>query len=237
MAKRKPKPRSKYPKVLGRSDYNAPLPEEVDAAIWALTEEGLSQRAVAEQLGIGPSKVGHALVKDPIRLDELRARQREHRAQRWKGIEDVGLGETLAWLEAVKKIRLAGWDKASKKTLAKLALIPRIIQAVRHTAETATRATQLLTGGATSRVERTGVSDDLDTPEGVIRAAIEVGLAITDIPPALRPRARVIMLELQGQPSAEGSAEGSADARGGLPCLLQVDLVGADGGQGRAGGP
>jgi hypothetical protein len=58
-------------------------------------------------LGIAPSTAGKEPATDPIRLEALRARQREDRAARWKSIESLGLDEVIGWLEAIRGIRTA----------------------------------------------------------------------------------------------------------------------------------
>lgn len=182
------KPR-KTPKGAATAGYNLPLTAEQRAKIWTLTEEQLSQREVARQLGLAPGTVGRELAKDPIGLESLRARQREDRAKRWRRIEDMGLDETIGWLERISKIR-TGQNRMSKRAMAEMPLVPRFLQSVRAAAETATKQVQLLTGGATERVEGQGGGNDSDamTPEQLIEQAIELD-AIQMLPPRLRAQA------------------------------------------------
>ena len=180
-------PRKKF-KGSGTTEYKAKLEAEQKAAIWTLTEEGLSQREVGRRLEISPSAVGRELSRDPIGLEALRARQREERSKRWRRIEDLGLDETIAWLERAKSIRQA------KKAPSKVdVLVPRFLQAIRHTAETATRQTQLLTGGATSRLDVQD-TEGQQNAEQLIEAAIEMG-CVDQLPPRLKDRA----LKVQGE--------------------------------------
>ena len=181
-----PKPR----KGKGKSTYNAPLGDDAEARIWVLTEEGLSQRAVAEQLGVAASTVGAALAKDPVRLESLRARLAEERASRYREMEQKGQLACLLWLdESIKlgeRVAKRGLSAIGAKQLDKVAILPRLIQVGSQTAERSTKASNLLTGKATERVENTTKEMDADQ---LIDAAIEHGL-VDRLPPALQDEAK-----------------------------------------------
>lgn len=174
------------PRGAGKTTYNAALTAEQKATIWALAEEGASQREIARQLGLSPSLVSRTLSSDPIALEALRARIAEERSKRWRQLETKGLDETFAWLEEAEKFRKK--RKFSETDALRFDRIPRYMTAVRSIAEAATRQAQLLTGGATDRLETKPV-EDLATAEQLIQSAIELD-AIDVLPPSLQPIAR-----------------------------------------------
>lgn len=179
-------------KASGTSDYNAPIPESILAQVWVLTEEGNSQRSTAEQLKISPSQVHKILGEDPVRLEALRARQREARATRWKQVENAGLDELIAWLEEIRKYRETpiGKKTMSQREEMRLTLLPRLVNSLRQAAETGTKTVQLLTGGLTERVgtDREHVETEMSS-EQLINTAIELD-AIEILPPRLREAAK-----------------------------------------------
>lgn len=170
------------------------LPDEARALIWTLTEEGLSQREVAKELGIAASTVGKTLARDPIALDALRARQREARSAGWKQIETGGLDLTIGWIGIMRKLqkRIAkGSALPTEGEMVALASLPRAMAASRHVAESATKMVQLLTGGATERVDQTGGPEETNA-EQLVDMAIESGL-VDKLPPAMQEYARAKM--------------------------------------------
>lgn len=174
----------KHPRGSGEHDYNKPIHPEVLAMVWNLTEEGLSQREIGSRLGISASAVSKEQGSDPVRLSAVRARQREERAKKWKQIENLGLDEVLGWLDVVEGIRTGTRKKLTKRELILLPLMPRFLQATRASAETASKMTQLLTGGATERYEKAD-ADDAITDEQLIDQAIDLD-RVMDLPPRLR---------------------------------------------------
>jgi transcriptional regulator with XRE-family HTH domain len=173
---------------------------ELALLVWQFTEEGLSQREIARRLECSTNTVSTILAKDPVALESARQRLREERAQRWKRIESMGLDETIDWLIEVGKLRtLLGGKRlpaSAKCRLALAATIPSYLRAVQITAATATRQVQLLTGGATERVDqRTTSSDSEITADQLIQLAIDLGdpAAIQALPPNLRAKAQVVM--------------------------------------------
>lgn len=179
-------------RAAGKSSYNEPLTKDQIAQLWVLAEEGHSQRHIAKILGCAPSTVSKQLAADPVAIEALRARLREERASRWKQIESLGLDELIAWLGRVSNMRSAKMPaRLSKRQETELHTTPRYITALRHTAETATRTVQLLTGGVTERIgkDQGQHEDEIATAEGLIAQAIEMD-AIDLLPPPLRARAR-----------------------------------------------
>lgn len=151
-------------------------------------EEGRSQRWTAEKLEISPSAVGRELVTDPVRLESLRARLREERGSGFKNIETKGIAELQAWLERLEMWR-TGKKRMGKRNRDEFMRLPQILSAVAGIIGMATRSHQLLTGGATERVDHDGGKDSDSTPEQLIAMAIECD-AIDLLPPPLREKAR-----------------------------------------------
>lgn len=175
---------AKVRKKAGQTAYNAPLTDEARAAIWTLTEEGQSQRSVGKMLDVAPSTVSKELAQDPVRLEALRARQREARAQGWKRIEELGLEELVGWLERLRDYR-TGKKRRTKKSIEDLDRLPRVLQAVRAAAETSTKTVQLLTGGLTERIGSDTASDSNLDPEQLIEMAVQFN-CVEMLPPKLR---------------------------------------------------
>lgn len=180
-------------KNAGTSGYNAPLNDEIKAAIWVYAEEGRSQRWTAEKLEISPSAVGRELVTDPVRLESLRARLREERGTGFKNIETKGIAELEAWLERLGKWR-TGEKRMGKRNAEEFKRLPQILSAVAGIIGMATRSHQLLTGGATERLDHGGDKDGDATPEQLIQMAIECG-GVDLLPPPLREKARKLAKE------------------------------------------
>ena len=196
MAKNQKKPRG-----AGRLDYNARVPDEGRALIWSLAEEGLGNRAIAEQLTKGgapieATTVNRILHEDPLRYEGILSRLRQERSEAFRRLERIGLDVCEKWLlemdEVVRhfrtlreggkaKRRPAGWAKH-------LSDIPRFAEASSRMTTAFTRQTQLLTGGPTSRHEHTrGVSEW--SPDELIEAALKTG-KVDDLPPPMRDEAR-----------------------------------------------
>lgn len=178
------------PRGRGTSDYNAPLTNEARALIWTLAEEGHSQRATAERLNIAPGTVGRELISDPIRLEALRARQREARSTKWRALESTGLDEALAWLKELSAMRPrfagTGRRQLSTRALDRLAVLPRIVASLQRAAAEGSKQVQLLTGGLTERIG--GEQADL-TAEQIVEMAAQAGL-LEMLPPRLRAYAK-----------------------------------------------
>lgn len=192
MKTRKPptrKGRRKTPKNKGRTEYNIPLTDIAQAMIWTLTEEGLSQRGVAKELRITVSTVWRELASDPVRHEALRTRQREARSQGWRQLETLSLDEAIGWVQSLRRVRLSRSQGISERQERRIMLIPRAIQATRHTAETSTKMVQLLTGGATDRVDQTRGEVDETNAEQLVQMAIEANL-VDRLPPSLQEYAK-----------------------------------------------
>lgn len=170
--------------ALDRSGPGFPLDEKAAAMIWTLVEEGLSRREIASQLKLGFATVDRHLAKDPVRLEGIRIAQREARSKKWQRVEDLGLVETIGWLEESRKIRTG-----KRQPKATDAFVPRFISATRHAAETGTKTVELLNGGPTERIVTESTSELTDNPEALIQMAIEFGV-VDRLPPMLRDAAR-----------------------------------------------
>jgi IS30 family transposase len=165
------------------------LPDSLRALIWQLTEEGLSQRAVAEKLDIGRSSVTRELATDPAQLEQIRAVLREARSERWKRAEGLGVDEVNEWLGILQRVRGLLEQGLGQKTAKKrkdainqvlgvLAVIPKVIQATKGAAGEASRQVQVLTGGVTDRIGGTSPAtpeDLVDNPEMLIEQCIAAG--------------------------------------------------------------
>jgi IS30 family transposase len=179
-------------KNAGTGSYNKPLTDQLVATIWTLTEEDRSQRAIGELLGVAPSQVSKELGRDPIRLEALRARQREERAKRWKRLETVGVDELLEWAKVLKDARpefTSTRKHISQRRIERLAVLPRILTALRGVAAEGSKQTQLLTGGATERVGQEQPSEL--SAEQLVAQAIERGL-VDRLPERLREYAKTV---------------------------------------------
>lgn len=176
----------------GKTGYNAKLTEAAKAMVWVLTEEGKSQRQVAELLGIVASTVSKTLASDPVALEALRARQREARARLWRELETLSLEEAVGWmgqLKAYRQKKVDGPGKAiSVREERRLLMLPRAIQVSRQAAEGATKMTQLLTGGATERFEQSGTIDETNADQ-LVQMAIDAGV-VDKLPPAMQEYAK-----------------------------------------------
>lgn len=184
----------------GSTDYNAPLDDAARALIWTLTEEGKSARAIADELGISPSSVSKALGSDPVALESLRQRMREARSGRWKEIETLALDETIAWIGALRGVRVkierAGDRGVSERAWRSLTAMPRALACLRHAGESATRMVQLLTGGATERMGHEKDTDETSADQ-LVAMAIDAGL-VEQLPPRLKEYAKE--LQAKGKP-------------------------------------
>lgn len=186
----------------GAAGYNAPLTDAQEAAIWTLAEEGKSQRGIAEELRLAPSTVGKVLARDPVRLDALRARLREERAQRWKQLETRSIDLALRWVDrtdkVVRKGKLSGADYDRLGTS-----FPRLLSSLTRAGEAGAKMTQLLTGGATERIggEQSAGLDSM-TNEQLIDAYIGLG-RVDELPPVLQALARK-EIERRAAPGPQG---------------------------------
>lgn len=169
----------------GVSSAGKKLTDEEKGLIWQLTEEGFSQREIADRMGLGRTVVTLTLAADPINLEQVRAVLREARASKWKRCEDIGISEANAWSEMLKTMRLQLTEamaiKDQRKRRAKLKgiyevlhIIPRVIQATKGSAGESAKQVQLLTGGVTERLG-TAVNDADLSPEQLCRRAINLG--------------------------------------------------------------
>lgn len=172
------------------------------AMIWILREQGLSQRAIAERVLVTAPTVHRELSRDPIRLEAIIARQREDEARGWQKIASKGRDETNGWLELCEEVRLGdkGKKKLSAYKLKLMALAPSYLRAVQLTANQSAKLTQLLTGGATERIDGTVQTNSIDasTAEQLIEQALELD-QIGLLPPYLRPRAELEKAKRAGQ--------------------------------------
>lgn len=171
------------------------MPPNQVAAVWTLTEEGRSQRWIAEKLGVSAATVNRILGADPFRLETVRARQREARADKWKSIENLGLEVVemgLTRLKSVMKRR-----GMSKKSAEELHAVSRSLQASGIAAKTATTSVQLLTGAVTERVgvAQAAQEQGQGDPELTLEAAIAAGVPLESLPVAWRDEARKRMAE------------------------------------------
>lgn len=171
---------------------------ETRALIWTLTEEGLSLRAVAEELGLGShSTVQHELAKDPIRHESIETRLRAQRADKYAELADKGLELTRLWLDEGLQVAKGGLGKVKTSTLGKLSVLPRLIEAGSRTAERSTRAGELLAGRPTERVEN--AVDLSEDPDALIENAIDSGI-VSMLPPPMRVEAERRMAERAKKP-------------------------------------
>lgn len=193
----------------GVSSVSAEITKEERALIWQLTEEGFSQRDVAQKLSISRTSVTRILSEDPVGLEQVRAILREARAQKWKRSETLGIDEAIEWLELLaatrKQLAEALAIKDQRKRRAKLKelyellhIIPRVIQATKGSAGESAKQVQLLTGGVTERLGAAINDEDL-SPEQLCHRAIGLGRE-HELPPRLREFAMKIKA---GQPALE----------------------------------
>ena len=202
MAKKPDKPPKIAPhtrRTLGLTSANRPVTDEERALVWQLAEEGWSQRAIADKVGLGRSTVARELAKDAVGLEQIRASLREARAERTKKLEGAGLDEANEWLSVASRVRrelLAAMDtKDGKKrktamteAVSVLGVLPRMLQATRAAGAEGVKLTQLLTGGVTERMGGPVSPEDM-SPDQIIDRAIALGKE-NDLPPALRARAK-----------------------------------------------
>ena len=184
---------------------NEPKTDEEAAHVWILIEEGNSQREVARQTGFALATVQRILAKDPARIESFRSAKREERAKLWEQIE----GESIKALrDVVRVLHHTVVNPATGKRRKKLTtigekmlnLLPRSAAVFRLAADSATTKAQLLTGGATARLDglaRTTDAADM-TEEQLIAACKELGM-VDKLPADLREK---MSAELNGQ-SAE----------------------------------
>lgn len=213
MARKPPAPRKLPPhtrRTRGLTSANRPLSDQERAMIWTLTEEGRSQRFVAESLGIGRSTVTRELAKDPVGLEQIRAALREARGEKWKRAETLGIDEATSWLELLSRMRdslttaLDTRDarkrrQATRDALEVLGVIPRVLQATKAAAGEACKQVQVLTGGVTERIGGTSpASDELaDNPELLVEQCIAAG-CVDQLSPVLKAYAQKRMAERRG---------------------------------------
>lgn len=167
--------------------------------IWHLAENGLSQRGIAEKMGLSRTSVYTVLHQDPVALEQIRADLREERANRTKRLEGLGLDEAAEWLELASSARkqlisaMSSKDekrqkKALDRLLGILAVVPKMVSAARAAGADGARLTQLLTGGVTERIGGAPVGEDLTTARALIDAARALG-RLGDLPPAIKAAA------------------------------------------------
>lgn len=166
------------------------LTDEQLAAIWVHYAETGSVRKTAAALGVGSATVVRTLHSDPKAYREIVAAREDERAERWKRIEELALteGEQLiagcakyrVEVEAMPAYRYGAPDRFNDFTKA-LGTIVRV-------AEQAAGKAQLLSGGATERVDRASTSAPGElSDEQIVELAEELGLPI---PPGVRDRQR-----------------------------------------------
>lgn len=191
----KPSVASRKRRDSGLSTARVRIEEDARALIWVLSEEGHSHRAIAKRLTIAPNQVWAELNSDPKRHEQVRARIMEQRAQRWKSLESVGLDETQAWIEELRKIRVD--EVLSDKQRAILPHMANFLRAIHGTAAQAAKLTQLLSGEATERMENRGLgyTTEAKNEEQLIKLAIEVN-ELRLLPPWLIPKAEEEMARM-----------------------------------------
>lgn len=183
----------RHRKDRGSTNYGEAISDELQAMIWTLTEEGNSQREGAAKLKISPVTFGKYLALDPIRLEGIRARQREARSQAWKKLENVCVGEALEWVDVLTKARPGfnanGKGQISTRKLDRIAVIPRILTSLKGLGGEGSKQVQILTGGVTERIgdEQGGEL----TAEQLVQQAIDRGL-VDKLPARLREYARQV---------------------------------------------
>lgn len=185
------KHRKKTKRVVRPRGKTEPIPEEVQAHVWVLREEGASIRQIGKEVDISAGAVQRILTKDPVRLEALSHALREERATLYKTTENKSQHATLKLVGAIDSAIFAEGGKLKpKKSQAERELLEygaKMLSAMRHTAADSTRMHQLLTGGATERIENTGgemLAEEM-TPDQVIDACMDAGLLLM-LPAALR---------------------------------------------------
>jgi len=183
----------------GDGSYNLPITDEIKAAIWVRAEEGKSQRAIARDLVLSATAVNKVLAENPVRYEALRARLRDERARQWQEIEAAGQRHTRALLEIVGK-RASNARLLKPQAIDDLAVRARALQAIRHTTESGSKMTQLLTGGATDRVETMAAKTAEEmTADDIVELAIADD-KVAELPPGLRAYALRLQAERAHKP-------------------------------------
>lgn len=198
MAKpRKPKNTSKRGKVGG------PVPHDRETLdqVWALREEGLAIRPIAQQLGISTSAVWRELARDPGRHETLTRVSSEERSQRWRGTELRGLRVYDELMGAMRDLLLTPTGKRRRKAFTAteiewLKLAKAWASEARQAAGTGTRSTMALTreyGGGYG--DGDSVTEDMPE-ELLIETALKHGDAgMLYLPPTLVEKAQRLLKE------------------------------------------
>lgn len=189
-----PQAKASTRKAAGTSAYNAPLGDDERAAIWARYDQEVSIRQIARELNRSESTVCGVLHDDPKRLNELRAKFRALRAERFASLESRTYEVAHQMMDRMMDI------SADEKTFTKafqsmnVAAGAKALQAVGGLGLGAAKAYELLTGNPTERTA-TAVSAASEA-EALIERAVAAGQAcINDLPVAYRAKAQAIFDE------------------------------------------
>ena len=176
-----------------------PITDELRARIWVLVEEGCSFREIRKQTGCDYYTIQRVRAEDPERLRELIAAKQEERAALWKQIEHQAISLQGKFLGGAERLFFGDDGKVRDDRQDKFAEFgARWLSAVQRSASDATTKHQLLTGGATERIDN-GPALEPGSDEYLINLAIQFGEdGIRDLPAALRERARA---RLGGKPT------------------------------------
>lgn len=190
-------PSSATTKPSVESRQGVKTPDELEAYVWTLKADDRSWREIAAETGMSVTTVGRILAKDPARLEALVSAQKEERSRIYKRLEHGSLLKLERMIEHVDKTLFPGGrprrrplSKAERETL----LVARPWAAVlKQVADSSTRHSQLLAGGATDRIESAAaeVADDM-TDDQLIHTYIELDMVIL-LPPELREKAQKLL--------------------------------------------
>lgn len=209
-AKRK-KPQ-KTPQTLGEGDTSTStsttqISDEQKAQMWVLREEGRSLRQIASEVGCSTRSVQREFHTDPARHATLVRVQKEERAAIWQQSENRSLkllvkmleeDQTQLWTPTGRPKKLTG--KRQEEIFTRIDTIRKMIGPIRMAADSSTKMSQLLTGGATEIVGSSsdgvglGVDPSKMTDEEAIELAIAHGL-VDELPQALRERVEKMRAE------------------------------------------
>lgn len=134
---------------------NEPLPDAVQAAIWVHYEETASLRLTADRLDIAASTVAKYLRANPIKLQDLIAAKRDERAMRWRELEEKSLNAAVDTLDRMVKAteQVAASKRKGLMIEDKARVFKDALSVLRGLAAESAKNTQLLTGGATDRID------------------------------------------------------------------------------------
>ncbi|MGI2905376.1 hypothetical protein [Tolypothrix sp. VBCCA 56010] len=161
----------------GKRREHKPLDATLKAIIWNRLEEGQTRVQIAKELRISTETIWKVTKEDPVKYESIRMQLKEDRAARWREINIKTLQHTQALVDLIgrKATKRGRLDERDQGDLTARAAALRTLRSV---AGDSLKAYELLTGGATERIESQVSTNAADMPPDQL---IELAIAENDL--------------------------------------------------------